>query len=333
MDKGQLKKYIKCIYELEKSIHMQKKLLSQIENKIHTLKNYNGNYLHKLPNDPRSAYHYDFGPLWFGCLVGLIVGTILCLILLTFQPGWSILYYVVSIYNLVIGKLDVFWNEGNQLPILITFLVPLGGIILGALIGHITETHSLRKHRNERKKEIDNVKAKNSQIQSKNSSQKAYNQKVINLLLVEKNKIQNEYNNTLNLLNKYYNYNIIFSKYRNFIAISSICEYFEAGRTSTLEGHEGAYNIFENEIRLNHIITKLDDVIYHLNEIRDNQHMLYMAINSNNNDINRLTSAMYSATNKLESLNNNAQITAHHSKIAAENSQFQKYLSIFNSLR
>lgn len=83
-------------------------------------------------------------------------------------------------------------------------------------------------------------------------------------------------------LNALYDMNIIFSKYRNFVAVSQIYEYYMSGRCIQLEGHEGAYNIFENELRQNIIILKLNEVLNQLEEIKQNQYMIYQAINEAN---------------------------------------------------
>lgn len=71
---------------------------------------------------------------------------------------------------------------------------------------------------------------------------------------------------------------IIFPKYRNFVMIASIYEYFCSGRCTTLDGHEGAYNILEMEIRLDRIVAQLDQVIVQLEAIKENQYMIYSAI-------------------------------------------------------
>ena len=86
-------------------------------------------------------------------------------------------------------------------------------------------------------------------------------------------------------LEKMYSYNIVFSKYRNYIMISSIYEYICAGRCTTLEGHEGAYNIVELEIRLDHIITQLDAVLRNLSAICANQYILYSCLQESNKKI------------------------------------------------
>mgnify|MGYP001864484039 FL=1 len=79
-----------------------------------------------------------------------------------------------------------------------------------------------------------------------------------------------------------YDKNIIFPKYRRLPLVCSLYEYFCSGRCSTLEGHEGAYNILEMEIRLDRIITQMDMVITRLESIRDGQYVLYSAIQDSN---------------------------------------------------
>ena len=54
---------------------------------------------------------------------------------------------------------------------------------------------------------------------------------------------------TKNKLKRLYEKNIIFPKYRNISPISSFHEYLQTGRTNTLEGSDGAYNLFELDIR------------------------------------------------------------------------------------
>ena len=127
------------------------------------------------------------------------------------------------------------------------------------------------------------------------------------------------YENTERTLKQYYDRNILFAKYRNLIAVSSIYEYLQSGRCSTLEGYEGAYNIFENELRLNLIVTKLDDIIYRLDSIRDNQYMLYDAINRGNHTSEYLLQS-------LEKIGDNGAVSAYNSSINAQNTEFLKWV-------
>lgn len=83
-------------------------------------------------------------------------------------------------------------------------------------------------------------------------------------------------------LSKIYERNVIFPKYRNLVMVCSLCEYIQAGRTDSLDGYNGAYNILETEIRLDRIITRLDRIIVQLQQIQTNQYVAYTAIQEAN---------------------------------------------------
>lgn len=95
-----------------------------------------------------------------------------------------------------------------------------------------------------------------------------------------------------NRLEQIYKINIVFPKYRNLVALSSLYEYICAGRCYTLEGPEGAYNIYEAESRFDKIITRLDQVIVRLDAIRDNQYVLFSAMQEVNQKYDRLLDAV-----------------------------------------
>ena len=57
--------------------------------------------------------------------------------------------------------------------------------------------------------------------------------------------------------------------------VCSIYEYLCAGRCRTLGE---AYNILETEIRLDKIISKVDHILFHLDEIRNTQRTLYSVV-------------------------------------------------------
>ena len=82
-----------------------------------------------------------------------------------------------------------------------------------------------------------------------------------------------------------YSADIVFPKYRNVEAMTTMYEYFETGRCSTLKGPDGAYNLYESELRSDAIIGKLDVVSDKLDAISDqlramqaNQYLLYRAV-------------------------------------------------------
>ena len=109
-------------------------------------------------------------------------------------------------------------------------------------------------------------------------------------------KIQQPLVKTLKKLQKtldgLYELGFVYFKYRNILAFGAFLQYFESGRCDELEGAHGAYNIFENEFRLDCIIGRLDLIIANLEQIRKNQYGLYCEIQRVNHNIEQLTSCV-----------------------------------------
>jgi len=77
----------------------------------------------------------------------------------------------------------------------------------------------------------------------------------------------------------------LYPKYRNFVAVCTLYEYLESGRVYTLDGPEGAYNLYEREIRQNAVIYKLEAIRGNLEKIKDNQYRLYQIVEQTNNEL------------------------------------------------
>lgn len=147
-----------------------------------------------------------------------------------------------------------------------------------------------------------------------------------------------------------YNCNVIFGKYRNFVAMSTIYEYLVSGRCTSLEGTNGAYNLYESETRANIIIAQLNHVLESLETIKENQYMIYDAIQNVDASLYRLNATMSAVEKSLSSIDAKAQtmtkymariadnsdviahntaVTAHYSKINAELTNALGYMVAF----
>jgi len=127
--------------------------------------------------------------------------------------------------------------------------------------------------------------------------------------------------------NELYSYNVIFEKYRNPVALASFYEYLMSGRCSSLEGHDGAYNIYENEIRMDIVISKLTDVIKSLNRIEKKQYMIYNEITNIHKSIDSLNKTMSSAVSSLNTIERNTAISAHNTAVSAYYSKLNAELT------
>lgn len=113
-----------------------------------------------------------------------------------------------------------------------------------------------------------------------------------------------------NALNEHYAQNVLFPKYRNMVAITTINEYLMSGRCYELEGPNGAYNLYEMELRQNVIVGQLSSIISGLEQIRNNQFSLYQEIvkaNATVSDILR----------EVEGVRENARMTAYFAGVTA----------------
>ena len=109
-------------------------------------------------------------------------------------------------------------------------------------------------------------------------------------------------NETQSTLDSLYTLDIIFGKYRYFVAVASICEYFQSGRCDKFEGHEGAYNLYENELHQNIIIAQLSMIIKELQQIQNAQYLLYEAISESNRILENIVSELTNLNQEVANL-------------------------------
>lgn len=140
------------------------------------------------------------------------------------------------------------------------------------------------------------------------------------------------------ILEKMYACDYIFPKYRNLIAVCTFYEYFMTGRVSALEGPDGAYNLYEAELRQNLIINRLDNIIDQLEQVKENQFTLYQEVKKTNETLNGISKDIRNILVTNKKIENNTEliskatsITAFYSQVIAENSEAIKYLSLINS--
>ena len=136
---------------------------------------------------------------------------------------------------------------------------------------------------------------------------------------------------------------VIYPKYLDFIALTTIAEYFDTGRCSELEGPNGAYNMYESEIRANRVIAQLDQVIASLETIKQNQYRAYSVLSQISRDTASISDKMTSAVKSLSEISQNTaaiketgeQIayntakTAYYSKVNAELTDALGYVMAF----
>lgn len=298
MNEEILKKYIENVYKIEASLYNQRLLFKNVQSEIDRLKSFREDSLIKI--ESAEGVIDLTAIISTGGLFGII-----------FVIG----YIVINFFK----KYDSSKSFFNGLL--------LAGVI-GVMIGVVITLIECLYVRFSLKEQNAINEKKNNEIRVKNEKRQAINKKKLELAEQELGIIIRAYSDTKKVLQTYYDTNIIFPKYRNFVAVSSFYEYISSGRCATLEGHEGAYNIFENELRQNIIIGKLEEVVDKLDAIEQNQYMLYSAIERSNANVNKLTKETKIMIDKLQKIEDNTMLIGYNSKIAAQNTEFLTWVKI-----
>lgn len=97
-------------------------------------------------------------------------------------------------------------------------------------------------------------------------------------------------------LQKIYDKEVVFPKYRNLSMIASIYEYFCAGRCTDLPS---AYNTLEQEMLMNRVIVGIESVVARLEEIKQGQYMLFQAVVDGNRKTEQLLSIAHETADQM----------------------------------
>ncbi len=311
MDQNTLKMYLKNVYELEASVYSQKKLVDNVSYHIYNLRQIREKSL--LQEETLDDY-LDLDVAWVILKSSIASGPMLFFIFLMIKTEINGGLRRTGAFSLFMDWLrNIGWS-----------------LLLGLAIGLVIELVIVLVNFCRVRLENSKIKEKNQYIIAENEKNTKNARQKISLLNTELHDVQNQYEKTKDILNQYYSKNIIYPKYRNLVAVSSFYEYFCSGRCSQLEGHEGAYNIFETEVRLDKVICKLDEVIEQLEEIRNNQYMLYSAIKEGNRRIGVLSDQINKAVMSLDNIESHARVTEYYGEITAKNTEFLKWIHILD---
>ena len=144
------------------------------------------------------------------------------------------------------------------------------------------------------------------------------------------NDINREIASLTQTIDKLYDYDILYPKYRNdVVAVNTIYEYLLTGMASSLSakyGNDGAYNIYENHRRMDVIIYKLDNIINQLEQIKANQHMLYEAVQ----EACSVSAKIADMAEHISSIDQNTALSAYYSKVSADNTATLNYMALMS---
>ena len=128
----------------------------------------------------------------------------------------------------------------------------------------------------------------------------------------------------MTFLSALYARGVVHPNYANFLAVCTIYDYLDTGRCTELTGPNGAYNLYESELRANTIISKLESIEGKLDDIRDAQYSAYATLTNVESSLASISGKMASAIGELsgiskgvEAIEKSSAATAYHAEAAA----------------
>ena len=132
------------------------------------------------------------------------------------------------------------------------------------------------------------------------------------------------------LLQKYYDIGVIYPEYRGLIPMCSIYGYLLSERCPRLKGHDGAYNKYDTESHRRKIETQLSTVIKKLDQIKENQYMLFDAIQDGNRISQQIMDNSLQQIRLAEQAVENTALGAHYQQQAAFEANQMKNLMLYD---
>lgn len=290
MTPEQIKEYLSMLLDMETNMLIQKRTLVNLMGQRDSL----GHKRNFRKPEPKYAYSDTSGYMVkTGIAIGAICAIITAIVVISGEDSNS-------------GVVDSFFNaiKAVGLPLLVGLgSGVVGGLILGGIIGACVKgsrQSELNREYNEQLteygKEIvkDELRVKDELVQRE-------------FIIAQIEELKKQRRKSKETLDKMYSCNIIDEDYRyDIVAISSFYQYFRKQKTYSLvfdpkTGDRGAYNIFDEEVRLGLIISKLDTVIDKLDEISSKQSELLNALHEANRKVDALSSNVKSMSSTLRS--------------------------------
>lgn len=295
MKSEDLEDYLKMAVDLEKNRFMQNGLLRVLEDKVRPY------HVAEPPLPPQPA-KINSGIGVFSApymlLRGIGVGVVFWFVALAIGYGLGNLFhwsdFIAYIYLAIISLIGI-------------------GICLSGPLGIYS---TMKKTHDDRRKQTEIYE---KQMEER---QKRLNDALEKKLLWEKNlpifqqemqKIKAQIEQTGHALQKLYAMDVIAPQFRNFVAVCSLYEFFINGECQTMGD---GYKLLRQKIQHEQIISRLDLILSELEQIKNNQYLLYAAIQESNQHLNQIANATDKLVDSMKETND--QINQYGEKILAQ---------------
>ena len=312
-----LKEYLEIVVDMEENIFLQNQAISRLQGEIDELGKPSSC---DKPLEPVKPEETNTGEILLGLLLTIIFGILGVFVVKWGASFWGTPGFMMAVIVVPFGVMFVF---GAIILMLFSEIPGAIGKIRRGKMAQIHYEEELKKYKQDLKEYYDNLQKDKDRV--KEELVRKY------VVADSLNELQDQKARSLMNLGKIYSKNIVYPKYRNLPMLCSIYEYLCSGRCSTLEGRDGAYNILEMEMRLDRIITSLDLILANLQAIRQNQYVLYSAIQDSSRKVNAIVDNTNQMASQIEQISvqqrlSDSELKRQISRLQ-ESSELNAYLS------
>ncbi|MBR4235463.1 MAG: hypothetical protein IKR85_05305 [Clostridia bacterium] len=359
MQIDQVVSYLDNAIQLERDVYIQSSVIKEFDKSV--AENAPSLNLISIPEEPiieeagykRLKDTKLFKGIWNSCLFEVIF-VLACLALIITIPGWMGAY-VKDTYDYERGReyneqiesgeksYPAYWSSdydylsyylkargdrdtygyvalGCAIFIALTLLIPFLASVSNNSAAKARYRSMLQKWEQQCKR-INDSNKKSRSVYERDSA--AYEQSNKNTRSFMTQKLYE----TQGILDKLYKKDVIYTKYHNLPALTSICEYLRIGRCSELTGPHGAYNLYEDELRKDTIISRLDVIIDDLQQIKNNQFMLYQQLTIIKSAVSSMAFDMKVIKSYAFDISYFSRMSAYYSELSARNTAVMAYLN------
>ncbi len=293
MGKEELIRYFEDAIALETEIVTQKNLVSQFEamseNKKPVLVERKVQVERPAPDALESEENHVIG--------SIVIWTILCLVAAIFLRDLGVFWIVVCLTIMTVGD-----------------AIPLAIYLPEKKEWEEKYSEQMKKYNEDYEMCLEENKTRKEEF--------IYNQKCWEDSCTKmRETLEKPLKETKENLERVYAKNIIYPKYRNLPALTSIYEYYVTGRCEELSGPYGAYNLYEDEVRKDKIISQLNTVIANLEQIKLNQYKLYEQVCQIQSNTNRMVRELNAIKGYVIELTNLTALNTYYNGVTALNTR------------
>lgn len=308
MDTSKLLEYLSIIIDLEKNKYTQERAIKQLNGNISSYTSeYNDN---KRINEQVSAtrINYDNIPVS--------------------EKGKGIMYfmvYYVGALGASLGALAKFITNS----IGISVLVGAVGAVIGGSIPILVWKNIMKNRKQHAMIQMGRGMRADEELAKSRQQRNNEIAVIVPRLKAETKNLRDTYKLTCETLQKCYAVDIIPAKYRSMVPVCMFYDYILNRRTYSLERNPqtadvGAINMYEDECYRQLIISKFDQLLDKLNEISQNQKVLYNAVQEGNRQTHKLLNDINS---NVTNVNNNLKTIQYQNECSNKCLQYMSYVT------